>query len=296
MVTLLLSLALLVPASEPNTGGFVLVQDDKEKEEPTLKFSRDGKARYEEGKKLYEEKKYREAHDAFKAARKSATGRTTKRVISQWSAACEGALLLQKNFLPQYDAGQYKKTWAQIEQRYGMYEGTPIQKEYDDLRTKLRDKLFHVLDDFDRPSGRFTKKHGKEFISDPEFVKQGARALKWETVDKPSELKIKKVPRNMAGYEAISYWIYFPKGKMDYTLNFMGAGKSATDTGQLTANGFQMNMKPPKKKGWSRVEVPLKKFSQFGKVEWENIKDFRIRFKANKRITCYLDDVSLVKK
>ena len=47
---------------------------------------------------------------------------------------------------------------------------------------------------------------------------------------------------------------------------------------------------------WRREEVPFKKFTQFGNVEWESIKDFRIRFKANKRITCYLDDVSLVKK
>ena len=83
---------------------------------------------------------------------------------------------------------------------------------------------------------------------------------------------------------------------MNYKVVFKGAGKSAAGYGgaRLTDNSFAVDKKF--KKGWHRVEIPLKEFTQFGKIKWTEIKDFRIYFEQKRKVTLYVDDIALVKK
>ena len=74
-------------------------------------------------------------------------------------------------------------------------------------------------------------------------------------------------------------------------------GKSAVasgqHSGQLTANACVFKKKAHK--GWKRIEIDLTQFTQFGTVDWTVVQDFRISFPGKKKLTVYLDDVTLVK-
>ena len=262
--------------------------------EPTLAWRKaEGAEKYEAAKKLFEEKNYKEAGATFKDARKLAKGRVTKEQVNKWLLASEGGLRLA-SLQKQIDTNP-RGVYALLEKFQRQYAETPIGADYEKALTQLRSRLFVSLETFDRPSKRYSEKFGKTFVKDPKFVKQGFRALKWETINHPSSLKVSSVPRNLTQFKAVSFWINFPKSGMPYWVVFKGKGKSSAGLAgtQLTDNTYSVQRKH--KKGWHRVEIPFSDFTQFGNVSWDKIESFQIYFDQKRKITLYVDDICLVK-
>ena len=146
-----------------------------------------------------------------------------------------------------------------------------------------------------RCSTTYSEKFGKSFDTDPKEVRQGKRFLKWE-VDKKKKahvLRVHKIPNDLTAYKAVSFWLGFPKNSGPYQVVFKGLGKTRSDYGKMLVNGF-FNLRKGHR-GWKRIEIPLKLFSLQGEAKWEFIKDFRIEFTTTKKLTVYVDSISLIK-
>lgn len=267
--------------------GAVVSQDELTWKRP------DGAQLFEQGQKAYEAGDFKAAFDSFKSARKHAKNRQTRTAVDRWLLGTEGANELAA-LRKQDEKGSVGSAYKVAAEKVSKYLGTPIEKEYRDFVTSLQRKLFKVLEDFERVSGRYSEKYGKKFIDDPERVQEGRRALKWDVNSKNYELKVKDLPRNLNGYKSVSFYLDFPKANGAYNLVLVCPGKSQGQTGTRFQNAFIKQMKPHR--GLKRVEVPLKGFNAQGNAALDNVQDLRIQFIGGKRFTCFIDFIALEKR
>lgn len=253
-----------------------------------------GAEAFAEAKTAYEAGDYKTAYGKFKDARKQAKNRDTRAHVDVWLAATEGANELAA-LKRQAEAGKEKAAYRIAEKNYSKFAATPIGAEYKLFITELQKKLFHVLEDFERVSRRYSEKYGKKFIDDAGLVQEGKRALKWDVASGKTELKIKGLPANLSGFKSIAFYLDMPTGGAPFQLVFVVPGKSIAGVtqAQLVKNAYIMQMKSHK--GLKRIEVPLRNFKGQGDVSWDRVQDFRIQFLGSKRFTAYVDFVALLK-
>ncbi len=264
-------------------------------DEVTLSFkSPEGQTHFDQGKGFFEEKKFKEAYDAMKSARKHATDRVTKMEVERWMVGSEGGnelVELEKLDLQGESAAAHKHA----EENLRKYLNTPIGEQYGKFVAELERRLFAVMEDFDTASGRYSEKFGKTFIEDPEFVRQGKRALRWEVDRENFELKVKEIPKDLKSYEngAVTFWLHFDKRSAPYQVVFYVPGKASGLRGESIDNAFIKQMKGHT--GWKRIEIPLKQFIVQGDASWERVRDFRIQFQGGQKLTCHVDYIAMRK-
>ncbi|MEM7263776.1 MAG: hypothetical protein AAF488_17440 [Planctomycetota bacterium] len=257
-----------------------------------LEWKKDeGKELFEEGLKALEANELKEAEGKFKDAAKLAKGKKSSRIVKAYR---QGTRVL-RTYDAQLAAGRKRQALKVIEDALPEFTGHGLEPRLQEIRTTLSREVYHVLEDFERESNRFSEKFGKTWEKDPKFVRQGEQAMKWVTTGQDAELKVKNTPRNLTRYDSVAFWIYFPRKGPGFDLIFKGKGKSKTAvTGTAISNAFFYSQSGFK--GWRRIEIPFKRFKEQGEVSWSSIEDFRIQFKGKRTITLYVDDIVLIRK
>ena len=276
-------------------GGFVAAADDKKNKAPELSWRKEAGAKlFEQGKDAFSKQEYRDAYKHFKGARKHAKDKATKQEVRRWTSGAEGGAKLA-SFREQAEQGKKYVAYQRAEKELPRYQETPVREEYEKFIAEIRGQLFQALETFESKGNRFSEKYGKTFIREPKFVKQGRQALRWIPTGTTPELKVKKVPSDLKGFRAVSFWMCFESGSAPYQIVFKAKGKGKTElTGKSVINGYFKQMKGHK--GWKRIEVPLDKMDPQGTADWTKILDFRIQFSSARKITTYVDDIALIKK
>ena len=262
---------------------------------PELTWKKEaGAVAFTEAKTAYEAGDYKTAYGKFKDARKQAKNRNTRAHVDVWLAATEGANELAA-LKRQAEGGKEKAAYRIADKNYPKFAATPIGAEYKQFITELQRKLFHVLEDFERVSRRYSEKYGKKFIDEVGLVQEGQRALQWDVASGKTELKIKGLPASLSGFKSIAFYLDMPKGGAPYQLVFVvpGSAKAGVTQVQLVKNAYIMQMKSHK--GLKRIEVPLRNFKGQGDVSWDRVRDFRIQFLSAKKFTAYVDFIALLK-
>ncbi|MDE0959642.1 MAG: hypothetical protein OSB09_02575 [Planctomycetota bacterium] len=262
---------------------------------PELSWKKgDGAEVFQQGKTAYEADQFKEAYAFFKDARKKAKNRDTRSHVGRWLASTEGANELQA-LKKQASEGKESAAYRMAVKNYAKFSETFIGEEYKNFLTGLQRKLFHVLEDFERVSRRYSEKYGKKFIDEVEWVQEGKRALQWDVASGKTELKIKGVPGGLSAYKSIAFYLDMPRGGSPYQLVFVVPGKSEAGVSQVQVvnNAYIAQMKSHK--GLKRIEVPLRNFKGQGDVSWDRVKDFRIQFLGAKKFTAYVDFIALLK-
>ena len=278
---LLMAILLLLPVS---------AQDS-----PELSWKKsEGAQSFEAAKTAYQAGDYKTAYQEFKNARKQAKNRATRSHVDLWLGATEGAnelAALKKQAL----GGKESAAYRIAEKNYSRFAATPIGEEYKKFVTEMQRKLFHVLEDFERVSKRYSVKYGKSFTDEKGLVQEGERALQWQVAPGQTELKVKGIPRNLTGYKAIAFYLDMPRGGSAYQLVFVVPGSAQVGVAQVQVvkNAYIMMMKSHK--GLKRIEIPLRNFRGQGDVSWDRVQDFRIQFLGGKRFTAYVDFIALLK-
>ena len=255
-----------------------------------------GKEAFDLGKAEYEAGHFKEAHEAFKDAKRHAKDKATKAELGRWERGAVGGKELAE-LKKHVDAGRASDAYTIAEKNYRLYEATPVGPAYKQFLEDLEKKLFTVIEDFERKTARYSEKYGKTFVEDADVVKQGKRCLRWEVNKKNYELKVKDLPKDLDAYAkgAVVFWLKFEGGSGPYQLAFDVPGKgTAATTGARVDNAFIMQMKAHSG-GWKKIEVPLKSFTQQGSVEWSRVRDFRIQFLGGRKFTCHVDSIKLRK-
>lgn len=264
-------------------------------DEPTLTFKKpEGQTSFDQGKAQFAEKKYAEAFESFRDARKHASDRVTKEEVDRWAEGARGGnelVELRKNV----EAGNTAAAYAHAEESLPKFVNTPIGEEYGKFVEELEKQIFTVLENFDVASNRYNEKFGKTFVDDPAMVKQGKRSLRWEVDRENFELKVKGLPDPMAPYlgGAVIFWLHFEQRGAPYRAIFTVPGKSTSASGDEYNNIFYKDLQPHV--GWKKIEVPLKQFTAQGEVDWSRVRDFRLYFTGGKKFTCHVDCISLRK-
>ncbi|MCI0651339.1 MAG: hypothetical protein L0Z55_05605 [Planctomycetes bacterium] len=254
----------------------------------------EGRAEFEQGHSAYEAKKYAEAHQHFKKSRSHADGKDAKAMVDLWIAAALGAHELEGLERKAQDSGAREGALRAAESDYPKYEKTPIGGRYREFIERLRKEVYFVLEDFERPSKRFSEAQGKTFVADAKRVHEGKHALKWQIISDPAELKIKELPKDLTAFKSVAFWMEFEGTDVSYQAMFRAGGESKTDTGKITENVFVRDL--PGHKGAKRVEIPFKDFQTYGQVDWKNVEDFRVRFIGRRNVTVYIDEIVLIRK
>ncbi len=255
----------------------------------------EGAGSFQEAQKAWGEKDYKGAHKLFKKAADAAKSGESRTRVESWVTACAGAVELKVLREMAADPKKLGDTLRQAEAKLETYLATPIAGEYQAFVAELGAKIYVSLENFDKPSGRYSESQGKKFIKDKQWVKQGTHSLKWDVGSNPAELKVKEIPGNLSEFKAVAFWLHFPEGGgPSYDATFMGEGKSQADMGKDTHNGYKLDVKAHS--GWRRVELSLKDFKSFGSIDWGSVQDFRIRFETSRTFTVYVDDIVLVRK
>ncbi|MBT5738613.1 MAG: hypothetical protein HN891_07005 [Planctomycetes bacterium] len=262
---------------------------------PELSWKKgDGAAVFQQGKTAYAAQQFKEAYGLFKDARKQAKNRDTRTHVELWLASTEGANELTA-LKKQAADGKESSAYRLAVKNYSKFSKTLIGEEYKKFLIELQRKLFHVLEDFERVSRRYSEKYGKKFVDEAEWVQEGKRALKWDVASGKTELKIKGVPGGLSAYKSIVFYLDMPRGGSPYQLVFVVPGKSEAGVSQVkvVSNAYIAQMKSHK--GLKRIEVPLRNFKGQGDVSWDRVKDFRIQFLGAKKFTAYVDFIALLK-
>ena len=258
----------------------------------------EGAEKFREAHAAFEAGKYKNAQKLFKKAQGQAKDKASKGTVRLWMKASRGGVELTRLQRLGNSSGKGQEALVQAERAAKEYGKTPIGSQYDKLISEMRERLFFTLENFERKTGRFSKKRGKTFIDDEKMIKEGKRAIRWEINSNPAELKIKDLPDNLGEFAAIWFWIHFPeKGGRPYEVTFLGKGKTEKERisgKRKTNNGYRLSQTPHR--GWKLVKLPLKRFSAFGSISWKSVKDFRIRFSGAKGLVVHVDDIVLVRK
>ena len=255
-----------------------------------------GQEKFDEAMELYNAENFKDAYKAFKDSRKHAKDRPTKTKLAQWMQASKGGLELA-GLKKRVEEGRAAAAHTHAEKIFPEFVHTPIETAFREFIAKLEKDLYTVLESFDKTSNRYSEKYGKTFVNDEKMVRQGEQCLKWDVNRQNFELKVKRIPKDLEGYEdtgALVFWLNFDKGSAPYDLIFAVPGKGSSErTGERVDNAYIKQMKPHK--GWKKIVVPLKQFIGQGDVEWARVRDFRIQFRGGKKFTCHVDAIMLRK-
>ncbi len=272
-----------------------LLQVSGQDDSVSLHWKRDeGAVAFKEAQEAYKAGDFKTAFGRFKDARKQAKNRDTRSHVDRWLASTEGANELAA-LKKQAAEGKESAAYRLAEKNYPRFAETFIGADYKAFVMEMQKKLFHVLEDFERVSRRFSEKFGKKFTDEAEVVQEGKRALQWDVAPGKNELKIKTLPRNLSGFKSVAFYLDLPRGGGAYQLVFTvpGSADAGVSQVQVVKNAYIAQMKAHK--GLKRIEVPLRNFKGQGDVAWERVKDFRIQFIGGKRFTAYIDFIALLK-
>ncbi len=275
--------------------GFLFLIPVSAQDAPELSWKKPaGAESFEAAKTAYDAADFKAAYQLFKEARKQAKNRDTRSHVELWLGATEGANELAA-LKKQAVGGKESVAYRIAEKNYSRFASTPIGPEYKKFLGELQRKLFHVLEDFERVSKRYSSKYGKSFVDEEGLVQEGKRSLQWEVAPGQTELKVKGIPRNLTGFKSIAFYLDMPKGGSAYQLVFVvpGSAEAGVAQVQVVKNAYIMQMKSHK--GLKRIEIPLRNFKGQGAASWDRVQDFRIQFLGGKRFTAYVDFIALLK-
>lgn len=244
---------------------------------------------FEDGQKLFEGKKYKEASAKFLSAAKgvNAAGR---KAVNKWLAASQGGQRLEitraqaARSLPQ-------KTFFDLDDNLPAVIGTPIEKDYRQYLGEFEGKVLTVLEDFETPSISYSKKYGKTHQSDPALVYHGQGCIDWaQTEDlKGVQLRVAKVPKNWTPYSGIAWWLYVEK-PIDMDIIIKCPGKTTEGPISLTTR-----FSPRSAGKWERIYLEFEKFRKVGKASLSDVEEF-IMQTPKKDFKLRIDCIALVRK
>ncbi len=244
---------------------------------------------FEDGQKLFEERKYKEASAKFQAALKGVAA-ADRKSVDQWLAASQGGQRLEIT-RAQAARSSPQKTFFDLDDSLAAVIGTPIEKHYRQYLGELEGKVLAVLEDFETPSKSYSKGYGKTHLSNPALVYHGQGCMEWaQTEDmKGVQLRVAKVPKSWTPYAGIAWWMYVEK-PVDLDIIIKCPGKSTEGQNSL------MTKFPPRSTGkWERIYLEFEKFRKVGKGSLSDVEEFI--FQTPKRdFKLRVDCIALVRK
>ncbi len=265
-----------------------------DKKKPPLQWKRDrGQEVFDEGREAFNKNDFLQAKKEFKSALRLAKNDDTKEVCKSWYQASIGGIFLDRLEKIFEQPRKRPKVLGEAEEQFDRYRGTPIEARYQAFLKDKQGKLYHVLENFENVSKRYSKKYGKTFVDKPEDVREGRRAIRWKLEGPTAQLKVPAVPKDLSEFYSIVFWIKFEKGRPPYKAIFVASGRS-NQNNQAVENIFFQDLKAVTK--WTRVELPLAEFSVQGNASWDRIEDFKLYFEGNRKGELLVDQICLVKK
>ena len=246
------------------------------------------------GHQLFEEGKYSEALKILKPLTGAAAGADDKTALQAWISGCEGGMHLE-GYERTAQSGKLRQTFFLALDTVERYRNSPIGPRFETFVEELRPKVLEVLDSFDRPSARFSKKFGKSFVKDKAIVYRGANCLLWTSLKdgKTSQLKFSdNIPQKWTGYHSLLFWV---RAERPAEIKVLVSSPTAAGKDR-DPSVLERDYSPSVKSGWSRVELDLAQFKKHGNATLATVDALIFQIDSQSTYKIYFDEICLVRK
>jgi hypothetical protein len=261
--------------------------------EPEFKSAK-GKEAFQKGRELFDLEQYKDAKAEFSKAKPDTKSADDRTAIEGWIKASDGGSGLA-NYRKLAEKGILRRAFLLAMDLGEQCRGTAIYPKFKAFTDELRPKAADVLDDFDAVNNRYSKKFGKEFVSDPEKVFRGSNCLLWTNTKDPqvSQLQLTTVPKKWGSeYHSVVFWVRVEGYPVEIKLMTRTPGDIAK--GQESPV-MEFDFTPQGKPGWQRAEVELSQFKKRGAASLNNVEKFMLQIDSKNAFKVYIDDILLTR-
>lgn len=297
----------------PGAGGAPPAEGDapaQPEKEPKFKKP-SAKDSFTKGRSLYDEGKFKEAEASFKKAKGDASGPEDRALVEGWLQAAAGGQILER-LKARVKNRQLRLAYQEGENYAARFQSTPIGPQFRAFLEELGSQLFVMIEDFNNPSPEYSEKYGKTFVQDEKLLADGTPCLRWvNTKEKgPAALKVRDVPRDWRGLDAIELWVNVikvppsPEAVLLCSSAPPGGKKAArapkkkkSAAGGGVVDSYVLGMRVTSTRGkWQKIRLPLAEFKAQGSASLTTVSGFQIQVSGGQEFELLVDRIVAVRK
>ncbi|MCI0651172.1 MAG: hypothetical protein L0Z55_04755 [Planctomycetes bacterium] len=277
-------------------------------EVPRFKHEAAGAA-FDEAKKLFDARDFKEAEKRFKECQDS-TDADGKKILKPWLNACKGGVKLA-GVTKAIASKEWKAAESELKKLSAAFGDTPLRPQLAELSKQVDGELYTPLANFeeDAPAPeKAVQGRGEDakYNTDAAFVHSGARSLKWSAeVELMGMRPIAFLPLarmeeiRLADHRALHLAIYSPDDAVGKFTVFFDVGnleQVLRSQEILKARGFFYHI-TINRPGWTEIRVDLdKELSTYSNATRDEIQGINLlMIPPSKPKTIFIDDVRLEK-
>ncbi len=270
-------------------------ESSTEDESPQPGFDSDeAKQEFEKGRKLFEERQWRDASRSFGVARKGTADRDSRTIVSSWEKACKGGKALDRA-VEDLARKKYRKAWTAVLGLRGKYGATPLVNPIEQLQQEVYPHLFLDLACFEAEpveveaaARKALPEDRSRLTKDPDRIFEGKGALEWRSGGGQgfAGLSFGRLPLASIGelvmddYRWIRFSVFnedenFGKFTLFFGIDEIGPNRAwagAGGVGGLLRRNCYYHHFTLKKPGWNHFRIDLtRELSKNESIAWSDL-------------------------